>query len=212
VRLDRFSPNFTEAQVKGFVNVRPTEPCHYVYPLERERLARLVWHFDFDYADGREPARYTHALRCAIEEWREHHTTARLEMLGDGDMLELRDSRPAAVRPTTILRGAACLAYLALDAGSTVEAVQMELRSALREAAPDTDEIAGWLEGWLRDRLVLREGPRYLALATDFSQRVRLPIERIAAFMRGSAATPPALAPSLESLTRRQNKGVAAGS
>ena len=31
----------------------------HVYPFEREKLARLVWHFDFDYADGRDPGSYT---------------------------------------------------------------------------------------------------------------------------------------------------------
>jgi hypothetical protein len=60
---------------------------------------------------------------------------------------------------------------------------------------------------WLRDRLVMREGPRYLSLATDFSQRVRLPIERIAAFMRESTVPRPAVASSSESATRVESKG-----
>jgi hypothetical protein len=205
VRLDRFSPNFTAAEARGFVNVRPAEPCRHVYPLRREDLARLVWHFDFDCADGREPARYTHALRREIERWREHSATARLELAGDGDILELRDTRPSAARPKTILSGAARLAYLALDAGGTVAAVRVELQRVLGGAAPSTDQIEEWLERWLRDRLVLREGPRYLSLATDFSQRVRLPIERIAAFMTGSTVRCPARASALES---REGGGV----
>jgi ribosomal peptide maturation radical SAM protein 1 len=207
VRLDRFSPNFNEAEARGFVNVRPAAPCHHVYPLKCEDLARLVWHFDFDYADGREPARYTHALRCEIERWREHSATARLELAGDGDILEIRDTRPSAVRPRTVLRGAARLTYLALAAGSTVEAVRVQLQHVLGGEAPSIDQIEGWLEMWLRDRLVMREGPRYLSLATDFSQRVRLPIERIAAFMRESTVPRPAVASSSESATRVESKG-----
>jgi ribosomal peptide maturation radical SAM protein 1 len=195
VRLDRFSPNFDEAEAGGFVNVRPAEPYHHVYPLRREDLARLVWHFDFDYADGREPAGYTRALRCAIERWREQRETARLDLGGDGDILEIQDTRPSATRPRTVMRGAARLAYLALDAGSTVEAVRGELLRLLGDAAPTIETIEGWLETWLRDRLVMREGPRYLSLATNSTERVQLPIERIAAFLRGSTV-PPAVVPS----------------
>ncbi len=183
VRLDRFSPNFDEAEARGFVNVRPAEPCHHVYPLQREALTRIVWHFDYDYADGRKPGRYTRALRDAIDQWREHPETARLELRGDGDALEIQDTRPVAARPSTVLQGAARLAYLALDAGSTLEAVRLELQRLLRDAAPSIGQIEEWLEGWLRDRLVLREGSRYLSLATDPTQRVRLPIERIAALL-----------------------------
>ena len=184
VRLDRFSPNFNEAAARGFVNVRPAEPAHHIYPLPSEHLSRLVWHFDFDYADGREPARYTHALRCAIDEWREQSEDARLDLSADGDLVEILDTRPAAVRPRTVIRGAAGLAYLALDAGSAIEAVRDELEGVLGDAAPRTEQIEGWLETWLRDRLVMREGPRYLSLATNASRRVQLPVERIAAFLK----------------------------
>jgi hypothetical protein len=201
VRLDRFSPNFNEAEARGFVNVRPAEPSRHVYPLRREDLSRLVWHFDFDYADGREPARYTHALRSAIEQWREHGEDARLDLAIDGDSIEIRDTRPAAARPRTVIRGAAGLAYLALDAGSTVEVVREELERLLGDAAPRTEQIEGWLQTWLRDRLVMREGPRYLSLATNATRRVQLPVERIAAFVSGSMVPPVAVASPWESAT-----------
>jgi len=201
LRLDRFSPNFNEAEARGFVNVRPAEPARHVYALRRETLSRLMWHFDFDYADGREPARYTRALRCAIEDWREQGEDARLDLAADGDILEIRDTRPSAARPTTVIRGTAGLAYLALDAGSTVEAVREELERLVGDAAPRTEQIEGWLQTWLRDRLVMREGPRYLSLATNATRRVRLPVERIAAFLRGSMVPRPAVASSFESAT-----------
>jgi hypothetical protein len=97
----------------------------------------------------------------------------------DGDRLEIRHTRPVAVRELTMLDGPARLAYQALDAGATVGAVEAELRRALGDDAPKQAQIMGWLKGWLAgwlaDRLVMREGPRYLSLATDLSQRVQLP-------------------------------------
>jgi ribosomal peptide maturation radical SAM protein 1 len=189
IRLDRFSPNFDQAEARGFVNVRPAATYGHVYPFRREDLARLVWHFDFDYADGREPEGYTRALRDALERWRAHYETARLELRVSDDRLEIEDTRPAAVRATTILRGPARLAYLTLDAGNTVRAVQAELLRAFGTAAPSAEQVETWLEEWLAARLVMREGPRYLALATNPAERIWSPVERIAAFLRGSTAT-----------------------
>ena len=39
---------------------------------------------------------------------------------------------------------------------------------------------------WLHARLVMREGPRYLSLATNFAERVKLPVERFLDALAGS--------------------------
>ena len=150
----------------------------------REALSRIVWHFDYDYADGREPG----ALHARAPRRDRPVARARLRQRGwsceeTATRWRSRTRVRSAARPSTVLQGAARLAYLALDAGSTLEAVRLELQRLLRDAAPSIGQIEEWLEGWLRDRLVLREGSRYLSLATDPTQRVRLPIERIAALL-----------------------------
>src|SRR5207302_1485156 len=151
------------------------------YPFEREKLARLVWHFDFDYADGRDPSSYTRALGTAIEWWREQYEAARLELRDADDRLEIADTRPCAAHPTTVLRGPARLAYLALDAGNTADGVRAALERTLGDAAPPAEQLADWLEQWRGDRLVMQEGAQYLSLATNSAERVWLPAERIAA-------------------------------
>ena len=80
-----------------------------------------------------------------------------------------------------MLRGPARLAYIALDAGSTVAAVEAELRRRLAGDAPDEAQIEHWLQEWLDARLVMREGPRYLSLATNFAEHVQLPVDRFLA-------------------------------
>ena len=42
----------------------------------------------------------------------------------------------------------------------------------LVSGALKTERIEAWLETWLIERLVMREGPRHLSLATNFAERV----------------------------------------
>jgi hypothetical protein len=177
IRVDRFSPYFAAPEANGMTNVRASIAYSHVYPFPPADLDRLAYYFDYDYADGRDPAHYTAPLQEAIAAWRASTGTARLELrLGD-DRLELQDTRPVAARELTVLEGPARLAYLALDAGTTVGAVEAELGRALGDDAPGQQQIGRWLDGWLADRLVMREGPRYLSLATDRSERIQLPVQ-----------------------------------
>ena len=187
IRLDRFSPYFDAPDANGLVNVRASVAYRHVYPFDAADLDRLAYFYDYEYADRREPERYLAPLMEAVDGWNAHHTSARLELRVDDDRLEIQDTRPAAVHATTILHGPARLAYLALDAGATVPAVQAELWRTLGEAAPGADEIERWLEEWLALRLMMREGPRYLSLATRPSERVRLPVNRFLAELAGTA-------------------------
>jgi ribosomal peptide maturation radical SAM protein 1 len=187
IRMDRFSPNFDESEARGFINVRPAVAYNYVYPHSLRDLGRLAYYFDYDYADGRDPGSYTAALQEAVAEWRNGDTRARLELRLKDDVLEIEDSRPAAVRSTTILRGPERLAYLALDAGSTVRDVTSGLERALGHEAPGSEQVEAWLEEWLALRLVMREGARYLSLATNPAERIPLPAERLLAMLTPTA-------------------------
>jgi ribosomal peptide maturation radical SAM protein 1 len=187
VRVDRFSPYFDEAAANGLMNLRASIAYPHVYPFPPADLDRLAYYFDYDYADGREPERYAAPLSAAIVVWQAQGATARLELRDAGDRLELHDTRPAAVRPLTTLEGPARLAYLALDAGNTADGVRAALQEELEDASP-AGEIAGWLEAWRRDRLVMQEGARHLSLATNPAERVQLPVERFLAQLAGSAS------------------------
>ncbi len=178
IRLDRFSPNFNQAAAQGFVNVRAALAYRHVYAIAPADLDRLAYTFDCDYADGRQPDAYAAPLKDAVEGWREQAGASRLELSVEDDRAEIHDTRPTAVRSRTTLHGAGRLAYLALDAGNTTAGVRAELQAALEDGAPSLDQIVCWLEEWQRDRLVVREGARYLSLAINPAERVRLPVAR----------------------------------
>ena len=60
IRLDRFSPLFTECGRLGLCRVRPKPGYYYIFPFGRLELERIAYFFDLcDYADGRHPDDYT---------------------------------------------------------------------------------------------------------------------------------------------------------
>jgi hypothetical protein len=176
------SPNFEQAEARGFANVRAADPYRYIFPFAPRDLDRLAYCFDFEYADGRDPHAYTRVLRQAGEAWRECLGTARLDLRVHADRLEIEDTRPVAAERLTVLEGPQRLAYLALDAGATPSSVQAALQQALGTEAIDTEEIQQWPQQWLDARLVMQEGPRYLSLATNRAEQVRT-----TASLRGSS-------------------------
>jgi hypothetical protein len=194
IRLDRFSLDFEQAEVRGFVNVRAAEPYRYVFPFAPSALDRLAYTFEFEYADGRDPRAYAQTLLPAWRAWNEGRGTAKLELRVHADRLEIEDTRPIAVERLTVLRGAERLAYLALDAGTTLHGVQAVLQQTAEHEALADDEIQSWLRQWVDVHLVIQEGTRYLSLATNLAERVR-PTAR-ARSAKLQAAPAPALAAS----------------
>ena len=69
IRLDRFSPLFTECGRLGLCRVRPKPGYYYIFPFGRLELERIAYFFDFDYADGRHPDDYTAPLARAVSLW-----------------------------------------------------------------------------------------------------------------------------------------------
>jgi ribosomal peptide maturation radical SAM protein 1 len=49
IRMDRFSPNFTRWQEKGFSAVRPMLAYQHVFPLDEQRLREVAYFFDYEH-------------------------------------------------------------------------------------------------------------------------------------------------------------------
>src|SRR5213075_2498406 len=49
IRMDRFSPNFTDPVGHGFTAVRPMPAYRHVFPFPEETLAELAYYFDYDH-------------------------------------------------------------------------------------------------------------------------------------------------------------------
>ncbi len=79
------------------------------------------------------------------------------------------------IKPDNILIRPETLEIRLIDFGLAV----VESRGEIDSANHLDLEATLWLEGWLADRLVMREGLRYLSLATNPSERVPRPAERL---------------------------------
>ena len=101
IRLDRFSPNFTQAEFFGIVDIHPFSMYKFVYPLPEEAVANLAYFFEYRFKDGRNPAEYTEKVRAQMQTWKDNKTGSLYKQYGGetGEMtiVDTRPGRPADV-------------------------------------------------------------------------------------------------------------------
>ncbi len=163
IRLDRFSPNFFDAQEMGFVDVAPLPAYRHVYPLTDEALMNLAYHFTFRYGDGRDVNRYIRPLLGELRRWMST-SDAGLFMIDAGENLAIWDLRPGGELPVSVLSGLERTLYLDCDAirGLKTLTRDLETNAATSRAA---SKVAVALETLVARGLMLEHGGRYLSLA-----------------------------------------------
>ncbi len=158
IRLDRFSPNFTEAAARGLVNVRAYPSYGFIHGLPPAELDRLAYHFAYDHADGRDVAAYLAPLEAAVAAW-QGAAGAKLTAVTQEDGFLVFDTRPLATAPLHLLRGAEA----ALLAGAEAPTAWAPLRERLLGAhTPPALEAA--LAALLASGLLVARGEAVLAL------------------------------------------------
>ncbi|MEP7308767.1 MAG: RiPP maturation radical SAM C-methyltransferase [Acidobacteriota bacterium] len=170
VRLDRFSPLYFDAEAMGVERVRPHRTYRYIYPLPEADLAGLAYFFDFDYADGRDPAGYLGAMRDGVSAWMKPAVVGHLVSFVHGDTLMVYDTRPVALQREYQLTGLRRAVYEWCDRAHTEgelfktlgadEALSASLWPADPRAA-----LSAALTELVAARLLLREEQRYLTLS-----------------------------------------------
>ena len=169
IRLDRFSPNYFEAEKLGIAKVEPLSAYQYVYRgVPREALRNIAYHFEFDYERPQDVAAYATPVAHALNEWHQQTANSDLFSIDTGDHLLVWDLRPVARRALTVLSGAERLLYIACDAVTDVRQIEKALASL--GAPRTTDEIAAMLAPLITDGFVLQDGGRYLALAVPVGE------------------------------------------
>jgi hypothetical protein len=163
IRLDRFSPNFFDADRLGFKNVRPLAPYGHVYPFPEEVLRNLAYYFSYDYQQPRDVAGYVRTLARELRAWKRDHESELLSVVS-GDALVIADSRPKARESLTVLRGLDKRLYEACDSVTNPASLAASLERAgfgrISESAV-VDRLAPLVERGL----VIGDGLRYLGLA-----------------------------------------------
>jgi len=166
VRLDRFSPYLRDPAAYGMLRVRPHRAMQYVYPFSPDSLGRMAYHFDFDYADGRNPLDYAGPLVAAVETWQQLRGTVALRYYDRPDgVLILHDTRPGAAAFQQRLTGWAREIYLFCDAGRTLEKIVARAGAASGDPPPSESTVRSLLDEWIAARIMARLDHRYLSLA-----------------------------------------------
>jgi ribosomal peptide maturation radical SAM protein 1 len=169
IRLDRFSPNFFDAERRGFTDVTPLAPYRHVYDVPEGALHNLAYFFAFGYREPRDVASYVRPLARRLAVWQREALRSELLWVAAGDALVLLDSRSVARQPLTVLKGVDRAIYEACDAVSTTAGLAASLdRTGL--GALTEQVIAERLEPLVEAGLVVRDGGRYLALAVSLAQ------------------------------------------
>jgi ribosomal peptide maturation radical SAM protein 1 len=177
IRLDRFSPNFFDAQELGFANIRPLPSYAHVYPgLSEEARANLAYFFGFDYREPRDVGGYVGPLVMELRAWMKATKRGDSDLFSVdlGDRLLVWDLRPAAGEALTVLDALDRALLLACDAATEGRALSAGLRSDGFPPASG-DEIEARLARLVSRRLAVKVGSRYLALALPLGEYVPAP-------------------------------------
>jgi ribosomal peptide maturation radical SAM protein 1 len=164
VRLDRFSPYFTNAAGLGLQNVRPAPSYRHVYHLPEPVLANLAYYFDFDFDDDRDTDSYVQALRDRVQGWRRTASRSALFFADTGEHLIVCDLRPVARRRLTVLSGLDRVIYLNCDAVADVSQLA-RIASSWKDSPVAADEVDRALDRRVTDGHLIRQGSKCLALA-----------------------------------------------
>src|SRR5204863_3880169 len=115
IRIDRFSPNFDQAEQLGFRSLAPYPAYNYIYPFAPAALHNLAYFFTYEYATPRNVFAYVQPLVDAIKRWQEWHGESELFWVEKDARLLVWDSRPAAREQLVVLTGLEKFAYMACD-------------------------------------------------------------------------------------------------
>ena len=156
IRLDRFSPNFTQSDFFGFTKVRPLPFYDFIYDLPENARRNLAYYFAYEYKKPQEIAGYAEPLVKSVHAWRTTWRHAELAAVDLEDRLVVFDTRPRAAAPLSVLSGDDRALYLACD--TITESSQLDPSRAAR------------LAPLVARGLVLNDGGRHLSLGVPIGE------------------------------------------
>jgi ribosomal peptide maturation radical SAM protein 1 len=168
VSLQRHSPLYRERQ-RLYAGWRPAAPYRYIYPFHDRSLAELAYFFDYEYADDRTPEQYIAGVAESIERWRRAYRSTELLYSDLNDELIIWDLRQVATRVATRIPEPLASVYRACDQIRPVRSLHSILQPSFSQVLDDGD-VHDLLRPLVDDRVLLREGDRYLALALPLAR------------------------------------------
>ncbi len=169
IRLDRFSPNYFDADTLGFRDVTPLPAYLHVYPFPVPVVANLAYHFAFRYDDDREVDDYIRPLLGQLTAWKRVHRESDVFLVDARDHIVIWDTRPVSRRSVTVLAGLERVLYEACDRICDVRQLA-DAAEASGFPRASTEEIEHRLEPLVDAGLLVKQGTRYLALAVRLGE------------------------------------------
>jgi hypothetical protein len=165
VRLDRFSAYADRPRDYGLTDLAALTPYRYLYPFPEGSLRRVAYAFEYSFANEDDPWAKATRIIAAVESWQsaERRGQVRLATEGDGSttILDTRDDAMASRRTLDALEAAVYRACAGICRRSRLD----ELVAAACPDAVAAADIDAALDSFVRDRLMVRDGERYLSLA-----------------------------------------------
>ena len=172
IRLDRFSPNYDQAEQFGLVTIKPFSMYAYLYPLPPDSVANLAYFFEYQYADGRLPETYMEPVHEQVRKWKQNQTGDLLKLYGGEPELTLVDTRVQGAPLHYALNGIQREMYDFCD--------EIQSHASLMEFAgargAESRSVESFLQQLVDQRLMLCEGNQYLGLAVNTDRRIKSPI------------------------------------
>ncbi|MCP5055372.1 MAG: RiPP maturation radical SAM protein 1 [bacterium] len=166
VRLDRFSPYFTRAAEFGLTHVRPMKVYQQLYPLDPESLGRIAYYFDYDYEPEKAPNGCSDEVVKAAGQWSDDPEKGSLvSVQGVGGELKLLDDRRSALRSSYRFAGLDRDVYDYCDRARSRGSVHRFVCESLPESGLSEEQIGGFLDWLVAQRLMVTMGGKYLSLA-----------------------------------------------
>jgi len=169
IRMDRFSPNFFDAQRLGFTDVRPNPAYRHVYRIPGEALANLACYFTYQYREPRNVDEYVAPLARQIAKWKRAAKGTAVLSVGAGEDTVLIDLRASKHDPFVVLGGAAGALYRECDAVRDSWQLAQAL-TAIEGMESPPERVEQVLSPLVERGLLLRDGSRYLALAIPMGE------------------------------------------
>ncbi len=170
VLLVRFSPMFEQSQEWRLKDVRAHAGYGSVYPFPQEDLDQLAYFFDYDFEGKDDIPTYINPVKREVRAWQqcwEHDEPPLLafERQPEGK-IAIYDTRPCRLSYRVELEGEIATAYLACDAARQFDSLAGEIRENRGKEHSADAALRRALDELVARRLMLREGDRYLSLAT----------------------------------------------
>ena len=161
MRADRFSPYFNRPKDFGFTSVRPHRSYSYVYPFEESVLLNLAYFFETDHPQFASLHEDVCPLVEAAKRWQDEGGGRYLLFAEVENGFLLADNRSRDWQLTEISAKEGEL-YRFCDESRALHTI----REHFSLASPEEHEwLQSTLDRLLEQRLMVREGERYLALA-----------------------------------------------